>query len=390
MNGPAMSDPGLCYLDYNATTRIDPRVLDALLPYLTDLYGNPSSLHHFGAQVGARIEQARAQVARLIGARDSEIIFTSGGTEADNLALRGVLAARPQKRRLVISAVEHHAIFATAEALEHEGVSVTRISVDQDGRLDLAALQAALRPDTALVSLMLANNESGVIFPLAEASRIVHAAGSLLHTDAVNAAGKLAISVDSLGVDLLSLSAHKIHGPKGCGALYLRRGTPLRPMIVGGPQERGRRGGTSNAAGIIGLGAACESAGEALADAALQQRITTLRDRLEQTLTEKFDAVVVGGRAERLHNTCCVCFPGVSAEAVLLLLSQAGVCASSGAACSSGSLEPSHVLQAMAIAPEIAQGQIRFSMGRYTTAREIDHVLELIPGILQKISAASP
>lgn len=379
----------ITYLDNNATTRIDPRVLEAMLPYLGDVYGNPSSLHHFGAQVAARIEEARAQVARLIGARDSEIVFTSGGTEADNLALLGALAARPARRHLIISAVEHHAILASAETLEHAGVAVTRIGVDADGRLDLAALRAALRPDTALVSLMLANNESGVIFPLAQAAEIVHAAGALLHTDAVNAVGKLPISVDALGVDLLSLSAHKMHGPKGSGALYVRRGAALRPIIVGGPQERGRRGGTSNAAGIVALGAACDLAREGLADAALQSRIAALRDHLERELVGRFDAYVVGGGAPRIHNTSCVCFAGVGAEAVLLLLSQAGVCASSGAACSSGSLEPSHVLQAMGLDPQVAQGQVRFSLGRYSTRADVERLLELLPGVLQKVASVS-
>lgn len=378
----------ITYLDNNATTRVDPRVLELMWPYLAEHYGNPSSLHQFGAQVGARLEDARAQVARLIGARDSEMVFTSGGTEANNAALRGVCAARPSKRHLVISAVEHHAILEPAKLLEREGVEVTRVGVDRDGRLDLNALADAIRDDTALVSIMLANNETGVIFPLREVGQLAKSRGILVHTDAINAVGKMPVNVDELGVDLLSLSAHKIHGPKGCGALYIRRGTPFRPLLVGGAQERERRGGTHNAAGIIALGAACKLLTGAERDSA--EDMGALRERLETALTQRFEnAHIIGAQAERLPNTTCVCFAGSQAEAILLLLSEAGICAASGSACSSGSLEPSHVLKAMGIDPYVAQGQIRFSLGRFNTADDIDRLLEVLPGILEKVAAAN-
>jgi cysteine desulfurase len=373
------------YFDNNASTRVDPRVLEAMLPWFCERYGNPSSLHHFGAQAAAQIESARSSVARLLGARESEIVFTSGGTESDNLALRGVLAARPDRRHLIISAVEHPAVLETAEQLEQEGVQVTRIGVDGEGRLDLAALRAALRPDTALVSVMLANNETGVIHPLAEVAALARERGVPVHTDAVQAVGKIRVDVNELGVDLLSLSAHKIHGPKGSGALYVRRGTPLRAHITGGPQERQRRGGTLNAAGIIGLGTACEVAA---AEMEQMRRVRDLRDRLEAELLARFDSVhVIARSAERLPNTTCVCFAGVEAEAVLLLLSEAGICASSGSACSSGSLEPSHVLKAMNIDPRVAQGQVRFSLSRYNTDDDIDRLLAALPAILEKTAA---
>ncbi|TWT41987.1 Cysteine desulfurase [Phycisphaerae bacterium RAS1] len=376
----------MIYLDNNATTRLDPRVLDAMLPYLTDQFGNPSSLHHFGSSVAAAIEEARSAVARLIAARDSEIIFTSGGTESNNTALHGVLAARPNKRHVVISAVEHHAILEPADALARSGVDVTRIGVDRQGRPDLAALEAAIRPDTALVSFMLANNETGAIFPLREISRIARSRGALVHTDAVNAVGKMRVNVDELGVDLLSLSAHKLHGPKGVGALYVRRTAPWRPFILGGPQERQRRGGTLNAAGIIGLGRACE-----LMQAEQEShwpRIAALRDRLQRELTSRFHAVhVMAGESPLVPNTLCVCFDGVSAEALVMLLSENSICVSSGAACASGSLEPSHVLQAMGIEPHIAQGQVRFSLSHETTDEEIDHALNVLPALLQKVAA---
>jgi len=376
------------YLDNNATTRIDPRVLEAMWPYLTEQYSNPSSVYYFGAQVAARLEEARGQVGRLIGARDSEIVFTSGGTEANNAALRGVFAARPTKRHLIISAVEHHAILEPAALLEREGVQVTRLGVGQDGRLDLDALADAIRDDTLLISIMLANNETGVIFPLKQVCEVAKSRGVLIHTDAVNAAGKMPVNVDDLGVDLLSLSAHKVHGPKGAGALYIRRGTPHRPLLVGGPQERERRGGTHNVAGIVGFGVACELLCTNERDS--MKRVAELRDRLERELTQRFkNAHIMGSRAERVPNTTCACFAGSQAEAILLLLSEAGVCASSGSACSSGSLEPSHVLKAMGIEPDIAQGQIRFSLSRFNTAEDIDRLLEVLPPILEKVAAAN-
>jgi cysteine desulfurase len=360
-------------------------VLEAMLPYLTEDYGNPSSLHHFGAQVGAKIEEARTAVAAAIGARESEIVFTSGGTESNNLALRGVLAARPNRRRLVISAVEHHAILEPAEAMAREGIEVVTVGVDAAGRLDLVELERAIDEQTALVSIMLSNNETGVIFPVARVAEIAKRCGALVHTDAVNALGKMPVHVEQLSVGLLSISAHKIHGPKGCGALYVRRGTPLSPQILGGPQERQRRGGTSNVAGIVGLARACE-----LLDLPGMRAVGELREELQRALVERLpQAQVIGGECERIPNTLCICIPGVGSEAVLLLLSEAGVCASSGAACSSGSLEPSHVLQAMGIDPQLAQGQVRFSLSRFTTRAEIQTVLEILPRAVERVSAVN-
>lgn len=378
------------YLDNNATTQPDPRVVDALLPFLREQYGNASSLHHFGAAVGAQIEEARAQVARLIGAREGEIVFTSGGTEADNLALRGVLAARPARRHIVVSAVEHHAILEPVEALRREGVAVTLAGIDGDGRLDMQQLAGAIRADTALVSIMLANNETGTIFPVREITELARGCGAIVHTDAVNALGKIDVNVAHLGVDLLSLSAHKIHGPKGCGALFVRRGTPLRAQQLGGPQEQSRRGGTLNAPAIIGLGVACRLLGEECNPAATMQRVGALRDRLERSLLSRSPgAVVIAAASPRLPNTSCICFRGVASEAVLLLMSEAGICASSGAACSSGSLEPSHVLQALGLDPVLAQGQVRFSLSRMTTDAEIDAVIDCMPRILERVAATA-
>lgn len=375
----------ITYLDNNATTRVDERVVAEMTPCYSDLYGNPSSVHRFGAQVAARIEQARGEVARLIGARDSEIVFTSGGTEADNAALRGVAAARPSKRHLIVSTVEHVAVLETAELLEREGLRLTQLNVDSSGLVDLDALAAALTPDTLLVSVMLANNETGVIQPLEKIAEAAHKAGALLHTDAVQAVGKIPVDVRELDVDLLSLSSHKLHGPKGVGALYVRGGTPFQAVMTGGPQERGRRGGTLNAPGIIGLGAASRLAHEHLAGS---QDVRRLRDRLEQAIVGQFGgAHVMGAGAPRLENTSCICFEGVEAEAVLVLLSERGICASSGAACHSGSLDPSHVMRAMGVEPTIAQGQVRFSLSRYSTEEDVDRLLAVLPEVLAKVAA---
>ncbi len=375
------------YLDNNATTRIDPRVLEAMMPYLTDLYGNPSSVHHFGSQVLARIEQAREQVAGLIGARPGEIVFTSGGTESDNAALRGLAAARPNRKHVIVSSVEHRAVLAPAELLEREGYRVTRLSVDRDGRLDLDELRAALCDDTLMVSVMLVNNETGVVYPLEEIRRIAHERGVPVHTDAVNAIGKMEVNVEKLGIDLLSLSAHKFYGPKGSGALYIRSGTPFRPLIVGGSHENGRRGGTHNVAGIVGLGEACRLAAETPGSVLEHER--ELRDRFEREIRERLpDVFIVAAGAPRVPNTSCLCVPGCTAQAIMLLLSEAGICVSSGSACSSGAAEPSHVLSAMGIEPELAQGQLRVSLGRDTTAAEIERLLEVLPAAARKVAAA--
>lgn len=375
------------YLDNNAATRLDPRVLEAMMPFLTERYGNPSSLHHFGAREAAVIEEARARVAALIGAKESEILFTAGGTESNNAALRGVFAARPGKKHLVVSAIEHAAILEPAETLKKQGIDVTQIGADRDGRLDLDQLRDSLREDTLLVSIMLANNETGVIHPLDEISRIARERGVLVHTDAVNAAGKIPIDVEKLGVDLLSLSAHKFHGPKGAGALYLRRGVPFRPYLLGGSQERGRRGGTYNVPGIVGLGAACELLLGPEAGAA--EAVRVLRDELEAGLCRLPHKVSLIARdVPRLPNTTCVCFDNLPQQAILLLLSESGVCASSGSACSSGSLEASHVLQAMGIPANLAMGQVRFSLGRFNAPADVRRTLEILPGVLGKVAAS--
>ena len=376
------------YLDNNATTRIAPRALEAMMPYLTDVYANPSSVHRLGHQAAAAVEHAREQVAAMLGARPSEIIFTSGGTESNNAALYGLAAARPAKRHIVATAVEHHALLEPLARLEREGYRVTRLAVDAGGQIDLDELRDALCDDTLLVSAMLANNETGAILPVAEIARVAAERDVFVHTDAVSAAGKLAIDAEQLGVALLSLSAHKFHGPKGAGALYLRRGTPWRPLIVGGAQERDRRGGTQNVPGIIGMGVACELVGAAMAQDA--ERVRARRDRLAAGITERCPgARIIAADAPRLPNTACVCFPGIEAEALLILLSEAGICVSSGAACSSGSLEPSHVLAAMGIDPAMAHGQIRFSLSHLTTDAEIDHVLDTLPDLLARISTVS-
>ena len=381
-----MNQP-ITYLDNNATTRPDERVVAAMLPLLTEQYANPSSAHQFGAAAAAAVEEARARVAGLIEARDSEIVFTSGGTEADNAALRGVLAACPDKRHLIISAVEHHAIIETAERLEEERVSVTHIRVDHEGRLDLTALAGAIRDDTALISIMLANNETGVIFPLREVSRMAAERSVPVHTDAVNALGKMTVNVEELGVSLLSLSGHKIYGPKGVGALYIRRGTPFRSCQTGGSQERQRRGGTLNSPGIVGLGMACELLRQQGAQD--MTRVRVLRNRLENELRRRFDvARILGAGAGRLPNTTLVCFAGIAAQALLILLSEAGICASGGAACASGSLAPSHVLKAMGIDPQIAQGEVRFSLGRFNSDADLDRLFEILPGAVQKVAAS--
>ena len=378
-----MTNP-IVYLDNNATTRTDPRVFEAMRPYFTELYGNPSSIHHFGAQTAARVEQAREQVAHLIGARESEIVFTSGGTESNNAALHGVFAARPHKRHLVISTVEHHAILEPAATLARAGIEITRVGVDRQGRLDFDELQAAIRDDTLLISIMLANNETGVILDIPRICEIARSRGVLVHSDAINAVGKIPIDVDHLGVNLLSLSAHKIHGPKGSGALYIRRRTPFLPLLTGGPQERERRGGTHNVPGIIGLGQACALCHDAESESIPAVRL--LRDRVESEIAARFEnAHVIGKQADRLPNTTCICFAGNQSQALLILLSEAGICASAGSACSSGSLDASHVLQAMDVDPHIAQGQIRISLSRFNTDQDVDRLLSALPVALRRV-----
>jgi cysteine desulfurase len=381
------------YLDHNATTPLDPAVLEAMLPYLKGEYGNASSFHAPGRAARAAVEQARERVARLLGAEPREIVFTSGGTEADNQALRGVieLARVPggEPAHVITTAIEHPAVLNTCQALEKQGVRVTYLPVDRYGRLDPQGVERALTGSTALVSIMLANNEVGSVQPVAEAARHARARGVPVHTDAVQAAGRLATDVNALGVDLLSISGHKIYGPKGTGALYIRRGTRVAPLIQGGHQERRRRGGTENVPGIVGLGKAAELALERLAQGTGHE--AALRDRLEQGLRARVPHVAINGHpTERLPNTLNAGFRFVEGEALLMNLDLEGVCVSTGSACSSGDLEPSHVLTAMGIPVEEAHGTLRFSLGKGTTAEEIDRTIEIVARVVERVRAMSP
>ena len=376
------------YLDNNATTRMAPPVLEAMLPYFGDLYGNAGSAHGLGLRAEAAVQVAREQVARLLGASPAEIVFNSGGTEGLNHVFRGVFEAFPAKRHFVVSAVEHPAVRALCEWLARQGAELTVVPVDADGRLEEAVLAAALRPDTALVSVMAANTESGVRFPLERIAAAVKAQGILFHVDATQAVGKVPLDLRGLPVDLLNLSAHKFHGPKGVGALFIRRGLRLKPFQLGGGQERGRRGGTENVPGIVGLGAAAALAQELLPDMA---RVEALRDRLEAALRTAIDGVrVLGANAPRLPNTSLLSFRGLEGEALLLRLDQAGICVSTGSACATGQKEASHVLKAMAVPPEYARGTIRVSLSRYTTDGDIDELIGKLPGMVAELRALNP
>jgi cysteine desulfurase len=379
------------YLDNNATTRVDPEVVAAMLPFFTEQFGNASSMHAFGAEVGDALRAARRQVQDLLGAEhDHEVVFTSGGTESDNAALLSALATQTGRNEIVTSTVEHPAILALCDYLEKQGQAVVRrIPVDSLGRLDLEAYRAALGPKTAIASIMWANNETGTLFPVERLAELAHEAGALFHTDAVQAVGKVPIDLKSTEIDMLSLSGHKLHGPKGIGALYVRRGVRFRPLLRGGHQERGRRAGTENAPGIIGLGKACELALAHMADE--QTRVRALRDRLEQGLLQRVGACfVTGDPASRLPNTSNIAFEYIEGEGILLLLTKAGIAASSGSACTSGSLEPSHVLRAMNVPYTAAHGAIRFSFSRENTDEDVDAVLEAAPPIMEKLRALSP
>ena len=380
----------IVYLDNNATTKVDRAVLDAMLPYFDQYYGNPSSMHTFGGSVAAEINTARQRVADLIGASADEIIFTSCGTESDNTAIRATLASNPEKRHIVTSRVEHPAIKSLYEALAKQGYRVTFVPVDSQANLDLDYFYDHLSDDTAIVSLMWANNETGVIFPIEEISDNVKERGIVFHTDAVQAAGKIPIDVSQTGVDLLSLSGHKIHAPKGIGVLYVRKGTKFSPFMIGGHQEKGRRGGTENTAAVIGLGKAAQLAREHL-DRGDNKCVRELRDKLENTLLAKVSHTLLNGdRERRLPNTTSIAFEYIEGESILLMLNEHGICASSGSACTSGSLEPSHVLRAMGVPFTAAHGSIRFSLSGYTTENEIDFVLEKVPPIIERLREMSP
>lgn len=381
-------EPETIYLDNNATTKVDPEVVEAMLPYLTDFYGNPSSMHRFGGQVGKALKQARSQVAALLGAEDSEIIFTSCGTEGNNTAIRATLAAQPDRKHLITTQVEHACVLNVFKQLEKQGYTVTYLSVDRKGQLDLMELEAAITGNTALISTMYANNETGTIFPVEQVGAIAKEYGATFHVDAVQVAGKLPLNMKTSTIDLLTISGHKLHAPKGVGALYVRRGFRFRPLLIGGHQERGRRAGTENVVGIIGLGKAAELAQRHLPDVKREQK---LRDRLEEILLHVMpDCEVNGDVKNRLPNTTNIGFKYIEGEAILLSLDQYGICASSGSACTSGSLEPSHVLRAMGIPYTILHGSIRFSLSRYTTDNEVDQVLAVMPGIVERLRSLSP
>ncbi|EKV31419.1 Cysteine desulfurase, NifS subfamily [Caenispirillum salinarum AK4] len=379
------------YLDNNATTRVDPRVVEAMLPFFTEQFGNPSSIHSFGADVGKTVRWARDQVKTLLGAEhDSEIVFTSGGTESDNAAILSALKTQKARDEIITSAVEHPAVLALCEYLaKHEGYTLHVIPVDSLGRLDVNAYDKALSEKTAIVSFMWANNESGTIFPIPKLAAMAKKVGALFHTDAVQIVGKMPLNLAATEVDFLSLSGHKLHGPKGIGALYVRRGTRFRPIIRGGHQERDRRAGTENVTGIVGLGKACELAMEYMEHE--NTAVKALRDKLEQGILAKVShCFVTGDPSDRLPNTCNIAFEYIEGEAILLFLNRLGIAASSGSACTSGSLEPSHVMRAMNVPFTAAHGATRFSLSRETTTEEIDAVIDAVPAIIEKLRALSP
>jgi cysteine desulfurase len=377
------------YLDNNATTQIAPEVIDEMLPCLRQYYGNPSSMHTFGGQLHRSVEKARAQVAQLIGAEPEEIIFTSCGTESDNTAIMSAAESFPQKRHIITTRVEHPAVLNFCKHLARKGYRITFLPVNNSGQLNIDELLNALDDDTVLVTIMYANNEVGNVFPVSEIGSVLRERRILFHTDAVQVPGKLPLDMKTLPVDMLSISGHKLHAPKGIGVLYVRKGTRFHPYIIGGHQERGRRAGTENVASIIGLGKACEIAEKNIAQEV--QYLSYLRDKLEKALIQKCPDVIVNGDVtSRLPNTTNLSFEYVEGEAILLRLNEYGVCASSGSACTSGSLEPSHVLRAMGVPFTAIHGSIRFSLSRYNTEAEIDRVIEVMPGIITNLRQLSP
>ena len=377
------------YFDNNATTKVAEEVLEEIKPLFCDLYGNPSSMHTFGGQIGRRIRQAREQVANLLGCDPSEIVFTGCGTESDNAAINGALAAAPNKRTVITTRVEHPAVLAVCRDLENHGYAVIELNVDKLGRLDLAELEEKLDDDTALVTIMYANNETGVVFPIEDIAELVKSKGAVFHTDAVQAVGKIPLNLSESNIDLLSLSGHKLHAPKGVGVLYVGKGTRLSPFMLGGHQEAGRRAGTENVPGIVGLGKACELAAENLE--AENSKVKALRDKLETAILGKCpDCRLNGDPDNRLPNTSNISFEYIEGEAILLMLDKYGICASSGSACTSGSLEPSHVLRAMGVPFTAAHGSIRFSLSRYNTEEEVDYTVEKLPPIINQLRELSP
>jgi len=386
-----MSDK-VIYMDNNATTRVAPEVLEVMMPYFSDLYGNPSSMHSFGGQVGRGLSLAKEQVAALIGATPDELIFTSCGTESDSTAILSALQSFPEKRHIVTTRVEHPAVKNLCENIDNltgHKHKVTQLPVNREGVLDLAKYEESLTEETAIVSVMWANNETGVIFPVKEMAEIARSRGILFHTDAVQAVGKIPIDLKKLPIDFLSISGHKLHAAKGIGVLYVRRGTPFVPFMIGGHQEHGRRGGTENVASIIGLGRACELAGELMQEE--NTRVKGMRDKLENGLLETIpNSMLNGHKTDRLPNTANISFEYVEGEAILLHMDRYRICASSGSACTSGSLEPSHVLRAMGVPFTAAHGSIRFSLSVYNTEDEIDLVLDKMGPIIENLRAMSP
>lgn len=377
------------YLDNNATTRVDDEVFEAMRPYFSDQYGNASSMHTFGGQVGKAIMTARERIAALLHCMPHEIVFTAGGTESDNTAIHGTLACYPEKKHVVTTRVEHPAVRTTCRLLQRKGYRVTELPVDALGRLDLNELEQTIADDTALVTIMAANNETGVRFPLEKIAAICQAKGTVLHTDAVQAVGKVAMDLNRTPIDLLSVSGHKLHAPKGIGVLYIRRGTRIAPYMVGGHQEFGRRAGTENVPGIVALGKACELAAKNMTLENTQVR--QLRDRLEKELLAACpNSRVNGDTSFRLPNTTNISFEYIEGEAILLRMDQLGIAASSGSACTSGSLEPSHVLRAMGVPFTAVHGSIRFSLSKYTTAAEVDYVIKELPPIIKTLRDLSP
>ena len=380
------------YLDNNATTMVDPKVFEAMKPYFCELYGNPSSMHAFGGQVAKAIADAREQVKNFLGAKDAkEIIFTASGSEGDNMAIRGVLEANKNKKHIITTKIEHPAVLNLYKYFEKQGYDVTYLNVDAKGNIDLNELKNAITSETALVSMMYANNETGVILPVEKAAKLVKQINPKIkiHVDAVQAAGKIPIDVKNTDIDLLTIAGHKIHAPKGIGALYVKTGTLLPAFVIGGHQERGKRAGTENVPYIIGLGKACELAQESLKYEMTE--VKRLRDKLEQGILKKvYNAKVNAATENRVPNTTNIGFQYIEGELILLHLSDLGICASSGSACTSGSLEPSHVLKSMGVPFESLHGSIRFSLSRFTTEDDIDYVLKVLPDVIFKLNKISP
>lgn len=377
------------YMDNNATTKVADETIEEMMPYFGELYGNPSSMHTFGGQVGRKIVEARQRVASLIGCQPEEIIFTSCGTESDNTAIRGALSLSGGKRKIVTTRVEHPAVIGTCRKLENEGYMLVEVGVDKNGDLDMDELRDSVDDNTAIVSVMYANNETGVIFPIDEIAEFVRSKGVLFHTDAVQAVGKVPIDLKKSNIDLLSISGHKLHAPKGVGVLYIKKGTRISPFMLGGHQESGKRAGTENVPGIIALGKACQLAGENMEDE--NTRVKDLRDRLEKAVLAACpDSFVNGNTNNRLPNTTNISFEYIEGEAILLMMNKFGICASSGSACTSGSLEPSHVLRAMGVPFTAAHGSIRFSLSGYNTEQEVDFVAEKMPPIVNRLRELSP